>query len=81
MIILDWKRANQGLIIVDLLKTAAKYPKQSYVVEDIREIMTSNFVDHSCQFEELLTAGVALGILRLPRSIPKLMHIWLRQAS
>ena len=80
IVFLDWKRANEGLIIVDLLKTAAKYPKQSYVVEDIREIMTSDFVDDSCQFEELLTAGVALGILRLPSRIPILMHIWRRHA-
>lgn len=80
IVFLDWKRAHEGLIIVDLLKTAAKYPRQSYVVEDIRKIMTSSFVDDSCQFEDLLTASVALGIHRLPRRIPNMMHIWRRHA-
>ena len=74
---LDWRKAHEGMIIADLLKTTVKYPHHYYRVKDIREIMTSNFIDNSCLFEELVTAGIALETLRVnPIRIPKLLHIW-----
>ena len=78
---LDWRRAFEGLIIVDLLRMATKNKKHSYIVKYIREIMTSNFIVDSCRFEELLTAGIALEILRLPSRIAKILRIWQHHVS
>ena len=80
VIFLDWKWANEGMILLDLLQMATKYERLPYMIENIREIVTSNFMDNSCRFEEMLTAGIALETLRTPRSVAKLMRIWQRHA-
>lgn len=77
---LDWKRASEGLIIFDLLRTALIFPKLSYMIEDIRDIMTPNFLGNSYRFEDILTIGIARGILRTPRGISKLLRVWRRHA-
>ena len=77
---LDWKRAKEGLILLDLLKTAMKFPKLTHMTENIREIMTANFIKHNCRFEDMLTVGIAHEILRTPRRIPNLLRVWRRHA-
>ena len=79
---LDWKRANEGLIIFDLLKSAFIYRRLTSMIDDISEIMTSNFVGNGYRFKDLLTVGIARMILHnLPPSrIPKLLRVWKRHA-
>ena len=80
VVFLDWQKAYEGMIIVDLLATAVKYPKHSYRFNDIREFMTPDFIDNSCRFEELLTARTAVELLRRPtNNIAKRLRNWQHQ--
>lgn len=79
---LDWKRANEGLIIFDLVRTPLIYPRLTSMIEDVREFMTSDFLGNSYMFEDMLAVGFAREILRNlhPRRISKLLRVWRRYA-
>jgi len=75
---LDWKLANEGFIITDLLRTAVKYPKLDYIMQDIRQVLMADFMKTGCGFEDLLTIGIALEMHRTPGSAPGLLRLWQR---
>ena len=79
---LDWKRADEGLIIFDLLRTPLLYPRFDSMVEDIREIMTPDLVGNSYRFEDMLTVGIARAIVRNlpPRRVSRWLRAWRRHA-
>jgi hypothetical protein len=78
---LDWKFSNEGFIITDLLRTAVKYPKLDYIIQNIRETLTTNFTNTGCNFEDLLTVGIALEMLRVPGNSPGLLQLWQRNVT
>ena len=79
---LDWKRANEGLIIIDLVRTPLIYHRLTSMIQDIREMMTSDFLENGYSFEDMLTVGIACEILRnlRPRRVSKLLRVWQRHA-
>lgn len=77
---LDWKRADEGLIILDLMRAPMIYPRLTSTIGDIREIMTSNFLAGSSRFEDMITVGIAAAILRSPHLISQLLRVWRRHA-
>jgi hypothetical protein len=77
---LDWKYANEGLVITDLLRTAVKYPKLDYIIQNIREMLMADFMSNGCSFNDLLTIGIALEIFRTPGGLLRLLRLWQRHA-
>ncbi len=79
---LDWKRADEGLIILDLIKTPLRYPTLTYMIGDIREIMMPNLIGKSYRFEDMLTLGIAHEFLRNlhPRRVSNLLRVWQHHA-
>ena len=53
------------------------------MLEDIREIMSSNFIGNGYSCEDLLTVGIARIIFRdlSPRYVARLLRVWQRHAS
>ena len=77
---LDWKRADEGLIILDLMRVPLIYPRLTATIGDIREIMTSNFLANGSRFEDMITVAIAAAILRSPYLISNLLRVWQRHA-
>lgn len=78
---LDWKYAQEDLIIRDLFRTAVKYPGLDYFVNDIRQLMTTGFMHQGCRLNDLLTIAIALEIKRVPGSVHKLVAMWHRHVN
>ena len=79
---LDWKFAHEGPIAFDLLKLALRYPKFVYIVQNIRAIMTRDFNEMGCNFDDLLTAFVGRNlVVRTPAGVAKSLHFWQRHVS
>ena len=86
---LDWKRAHEGLIIIDLLKIPLMllkkpliYRKLTSMIENIREIMTPKLIGNGYSFEDMLTVAIARAILNAssPHRISNLLRVWRRYA-